>query len=385
MKTKIFKTIAILAILALLIYSGFYYGAKVGGEKAVAAMRAQVATPYVYTGTPTLQNMEQATRFIALVKPLNAVDVKTQVSGTIENVAFTDGQYVKEGDVLFTIEQDRYQANVSSAKASVTKAEADLKQVQNDYARQKELYRDKIISTADLEKAESKTAQAKAAVEQAKAALELAEIDLKHTVIKAPIDGRIGQVLITKGNYVDLSTPALARIVQTTPVKISFSLTDKDYLAMRKMLPQAYGTTKPVLKLELSDKSVVPLPVDKEHIYFDNEMDKKTATIALYAEFDNQDELLLPNNHITVLWTTAESKPSVTIPQTAVYNDTEGSYVMLVNADNKVVQRYVQLGQTIDDKVAIEEGLTLQDTIVLTGGQKLHNGQGINAIPTGAN
>ena len=117
----------------------------------------------------------------------------------------------------------------------------------------------------------------------------------------------------------------------------------------------------------------------------DNEMDKKTATIALYAEFDNQDELLLPNNHITVLWTTAESKPSVTIPQTAVYNDTEGSYVMLVNADNKVVQRYVQLGQTIDDKVAIEEGLTLQDTIVLTGGQKLHNGQGINAIPTGAN
>ena len=159
MKKSIFKAIGIFFVLGLILYFVFYYGAKFGANKAVQAMRAQVQTPYVYVGMPVLKEMANNTRFIALVKPLNAVDVKTQVAGTIEEVAFTDGQYVHEGDTLFVIEQDRYKANVSAAKASLVKAEADLKQVKNDYARQKELHRTRDISTADLEKAESRMAQ----------------------------------------------------------------------------------------------------------------------------------------------------------------------------------------------------------------------------------
>jgi membrane fusion protein (multidrug efflux system) len=98
------------------------------------------------------------------------------------------------------------------------------------------LYKDKFVSTADLEKSESRLAQAQAAVKQAQANLSLAEIDLKHTEVKSPISGRIGQALITKGNYVNAANGALARIVQTTPVKISFSITDKEHLQMKKML-----------------------------------------------------------------------------------------------------------------------------------------------------
>ena len=381
MKKSIFKIIGVLFVVGLVIYFVFYYGAKFGANKAVEAMRSQVQTPYVHVGMPVVREMANNTRFIALVKPLNAVDVKTQVSGTIEEVAFTDGQYVHEGDTLFIIEQDRYKANVSAAKASLTKAEADLKQVKSDYGRQKELHRTRDISTADLEKSESRMAQAEAAVEQAKAALELAEIDLKHTVITAPIDGRIGQVLITKGNYVDLATPALARIVQTTPVKIAFALSDKENLSMRKML-NATGTSndRPNLQIELSDKSVLPLPSDR--IFLDNEMDRATATISLYAEYENKEELLIPNNHVTILWKSNEQKPALFIPQTAVYNDANGSYVMIVKEDNTSVQQYIKTGRTIDNLIEVESGLTDKETIVLSGGQKLHNGQSIHVIST---
>lgn len=377
----LFKIIVRLLLLGLMVFFGFYYGAKFGGQKAVQAMQARAVTPYVQTGVPTIKNIEAGSRFIALVKPMNAVDVKTQVAGTVQDVSFEDGQFVHAGDVLFTIEQDRYKANVSAAKASLTKAEADLKQSKSDYARQKELHRTKDISTADLEKVESRTAQAEAAVEQAKAALELAEIDLQHTTITAPIDGRIGQVLITKGNYVDLASPALARIVQTTPVKITFALSDKEHLAMRKMLRAKGEPDKlPDLQLELSDKTVVPLPADK--IVLDNEMDSSTATITLYAEYDNLDELLVPNNHVTILWRVHRDTQALFVPQTAVYSDANGAYVMRVNPDETVIQQYVTTGQTMENQIEIESGLKAGETIVLIGGQKLRSGQSIHVVST---
>jgi len=378
-KLSTLKKVLIVVIALVLAYACFRFGAGFGAKQAVKMMRAQVQTPYVLTGHPSVQSIEQNTRFIALVKPINAVDVKTQVAGTIEEVLFTDGQYVHAGDVLFRIEQDRYKANVSAAKATLSKAEADLKQLNSEYDRQKQLYKDKVVSTADLERAESRLAQAKAAVEQAKASLDLAEIDLKHTSIESPIDGRIGQVLITKGNYVGLSSAPLARIVQTTPVKISFSLTDKEHLQARRMLKNnGEPYNMPDLQIELADKSLLPLPT--AHVFLDNEMDKDTATMGLYAEYDNADELLIPNNHVTVLWRANQKEPSLLVPQTAVYNDTNGPYVMRVNPDNTVVQQYITTGDIVNDKVVVEKGLQVSDVVVLSGGQKLKNGQGIHVL-----
>ena len=377
------KVIGVLVTVVLVCGLVYYYGAKSGAQKAMQMMQARAVTPYVQTGVPNVQKKENGSRFIALVKPLNAVDVKAQVSGIIQDVSFEDGQFVHAGDVLFTIEQDRYKANVAAAKASLTKAEADLKQSKSDYARQKELHRTKDISTAELEKVESRMAQAEAAVEQAKAALALAEIDLQHTTITAPIDGRIGQVLITKGNYVDLASPALARIVQTTPVKITFALSDKEHLEMRRMLRAKGEPDKtPDLQLELSDKSVIPLEVDK--IFLDNEMDPAPASIQLYSEYENADELLVPNNHVTILWRAEQDEEALFVPQTAVYNDANGTYVMRVNPDATVVQQYVTTGQAFKNQIEIESGLKMGETIVLIGGQKLRNGQSIHNVSTEA-
>ncbi len=368
------KKLLISALLLLCMGGGYYFGIR---QKGSMMPMPAGGTPYVPVGMPTQQNVQDQTRFIALVRPLNAVDIKTQVSGEIKEVLFKDGQMVQEGDVLLLIDSDRYQANLAVAEATLARAKADAKQLQSDYNRQKQLYKDKFVSTAELEKSESRLAQAQAAVQQAEANVSLAKIDMAHTAIKSPISGRIGQALVTKGNYVTSASGALARIVQTTPVKISFSITDKEHLQMKKILQEKGRTDLPDLQIELADKSVLPLPVSK--VYIDNEMDIQTATMNLYAEYDNADDLLIPNDHVNVLWQNSQPRIVVTIPQTALYNDANGTYVMKVNDDNTVVQQYVIQGETLDRQIVVD-GLKANEKIVLSGGQKLRSGQPINPI-----
>lgn len=373
------KTLLICALISAGVVGGYYWGTS----QTKSMMPIQMGpAPYIPVGLPEQRDIQDQTRFIALVKPLNSVDIRPQVAGEIKEVLFTDGQFVNEGDVLFLIDPDKYQANLAVAKAALAKAEADVKQLKSDFDRQAELYKDKFVSTADLEKSESRLAQAQAAVKQAQANLNLAEIDLKHTEVKSPISGRIGQALITKGNYVNVANGALARIVQTTPVKISFSITDKEHLQMKKMMQQNGQAEIPQMQIELADKSVLPLPVDK--VYLDNEMDVQTATVNLYAEYENNEDFLIPNDHVNVLWQNTEPKTVVMVPQTALYNDASGSYVMKLNQDNTVIQQYVTKGENINGQIVIEDRLQADEKIVVSGGQKLRNGQTIQPIETEA-
>ena len=370
------KTLLICTLFICAIAGGYYFGARQKGAQMPMGMGG---TPHVPVGMPTQKDIQDQTRFIALVKPLNAVDVRPQVAGEIKQVLFKDGQMVQEGDVLFLIDPDRYQANLAVAKATLAKAQADVKQLKSDYNRQKQLYKDKFVSMADLEKSESRLAQAEAAVQQAQANLDLAEIDMEHTTIKSPISGRIGQALMTKGNYVTSASGILARIVQTTPVKISFSITDKEHLQMKRILQEKGVAELPDLQIELADKSVLPLPAHQ--VYADNEMDAQTATMNLYAEYDNTDDLLIPNDHVNILWQNAKARPVITVPQTALYNDANGSYVMKLNEDNTVVQQYVTQGETLDRQIVVD-GLKADEKIVLSGGQKLRSGQPVQPIQT---
>lgn len=371
------KKLLLISVLVLAgIGGGYYFGVRqMGGMMSMPGG----SMSYVPVGTPSQITIQDQTRFIALVKPLNAVDVRPQVAGEIKEVLFKDGQLVQEGDILFLIDPDRYQANLAVAKATLSRAEADVKQLKSDYNRQKQLYKDKFVSTAELEKSESRLAQAEAAVKQAEANLNLAQIDMEHTTVKSPITGRIGQALVTKGNYVTSASGVLARIVQTTPVKISFSITDKEHLQMKRILQEKGVADLPDLQIELADKSVLPLPARK--VFADNEMDVQTATMNLYAEYDNTDDLLIPNDHVNVLWQNSQPRVVVTVPQTALYNDATGSYVMKVNEDNTVVQQYVKQGATQNSRIIVD-GLNANEKIVLSGGQKLRSGQTINPIQT---
>lgn len=348
------KILAILIVGAIL---GFFIGSKFVAAKIAKAMAAMNREVYVTVQTPKVENVTLNKKYIAKVEAINAVDIKPQVSGYIEEILFQDGSEVQEGQSLYNIEKRRYAANVASAKAN-------LMQIENDYKRQQALYKDKMLPKAELEVAEANVAKAKAA-------LELAEVDLDHADVEAPISGRIGKTLVSKGNFVASGGANLARIVQMQPVRINISVTDKERLNTVKEMAKGTESTMH-LQAQLSDGTVIDINPNK--VYSDNEVNTQTATIPLYIEYQNAENLLIPGNFINILISETSAKEELTVPQVAVAQDGNGKYVMVIK-DDIAEQKYVELGDTFKDRFVVKSGITTNDKIAITGVQKLSNGQ----------
>jgi len=355
---------SLLTLLILAIGAGIgFFAAKYFIGKAMAQMMmARGGATYVTTQAPKLENVTLNKKYIAKVEAINAVDIKPQVSGYIEEVLFEDGSEVKEGQPLYDIEKRRYAANVASAQAT-------LMQLENDYRRQHALYKDKMLPKAELEVAEANVAKAKAA-------LELAKVDLDHSDIRAPISGRIGKTLISKGNFVASGGANLARIVQLQPVRINISVTDKERLSAAKAMANGEESAKMHIQAQIADGEIIDIVANK--IYADNEVSAQTATIPLYIEYQNEDGLLIPGNFINILVSDTSAKEEITIPQVAVSQDGNGKYVMVIK-DDVAEQRYVELGDSFKDRFVVKNGLTIDDKIAITGVQKLSNGQKVKA------
>lgn len=307
--------------------------------------------------------------FIARVEAINASDVTPQVSGYIDQVLFKDGSFVKEGDVLFVIDQARYKAAVTSAEAALEKAKASEKQIESDYHRELSLYNDKMLSKADLEMAESNLANAKANVKAAQASLDLAKLDLEYTEVRSPISGYIGKAFLTKGNYTNAASSKLARVIQMDPVRVVFSITDKERLSGMDQIT----TQHPDVQIELPNGERVEIP--SANMFSDNEINAQTATMAVYAQANNKDGKLIPGNYVNVTVSMDKFRPMILIPQTAVAQDASGQYVMTVTSDGTVVQKYVTLGDMVENQYVVVSGLEDGERIVPVGQQKLQNGQ----------
>ncbi len=332
-----------------------------------------MSEPLVITGHPLEKDIRPFKNVIALVEPINEVDLKPQVSGTVDAVLFENGSYVKEGDILFIIDKSRYEANVQARQADLDKAQANVIQIQNDYNRMNKLYKDKFLAKAELELAESNLAQAKANVSQAEANLKLAQIDLKHATVTAPISGYISKAHITKGNYVSTSTQSLARIVQTNPVRIAFSVTDKE--RVQKVLTRQQDKEAELFDMHMILPNGKEIEVQPDKIFTESEVDKDTASISVYAEYANEQRLLLPGNVLTAKLSETKEQKVILVSQDAVLQDTKGKYVMKITNDNTATQQYIQSNENIDNYYIVEQGLTPTDLIILTGAQKVRDGQ----------
>ncbi len=334
----------------------------------------------VIVQTVTKRPMALGKNFIAKVEAINAADVTPQVSGYIDQVLFQDGSFVKEGDVLFIIDQARYKAAVSSAEATLEKAKASLKQIQSNYNREKSLYQDGMLSKADLEVAESNLATAQANVKSAQASLDLAKLDLQYTEVRSPISGYIGKALMTKGNLAKAGADRLARVIQMDPIRVVFSITDKERLSGMDQLT----TQQPDIQIALPNGQTIEMP--NANVFADNEINAQTATIAVYAQADNKENKLIPGNYVNVTVSMDKFRPMILIPQTAVSQDATGQYVMTVNADNKVIQKYVTLGDMVNGQYVVVAGLEEGERVVPIGQQKLQNNQDVTvselAVPT---
>lgn len=346
-------TVALLAVIA----GCHFYGQKeeTAGLPAVNVTVAEVQE----------EEINNPKTYVALIEAINSVDVVAKVSGSLDKVNFVEGSFVKKDDPLFIIDKDTYRANYNLAQAQLESAKANLTKTERDYNRQKQLSAKNIASKATYDSAESAYLQAKAAVSQAEAQLQLAKIDLDNTEVKAYIDGYIGKTQVTEGNYVNASAEPLARVVQINPIRVAFSLTDKEFLELNA------GSDKPlenfVMNIELASGEIFSEKL--ERVFANNEINQGTATIAVYADIKNDKGLLRPGAYVKMFITSANPKKALTIPETAIIQNEETSQVYVVGADNVANLRKVELGDAFDGKQIIVSGLKAGDKVIASGMQ----------------
>ncbi len=307
------------------------------------------------------KNISKNKKFIAQVEAVNSVDIIPQVSGYLEEILFKDGTDVKAGDKLFVIEQRKYKADLKAA-------EAQLIQLKKDYDRMQKLHKSGDVTDKQLDAALSVLTQAEANVD-------LAKLNLEHSEIVAPISGRIGKAFVTKGNLVSPNTQKLARIVQTNPIRIAFSVTDKERSAFLEKAKTSASVFVDVV-LPNGEKRTA----NAKDFFAGNEVNSQTATIPVYLDMDNSDYALVPGNYADIYFRYETGKDSLLVPQVALCADVHGTYVMTVNAENVVSQKYVTLGDVVEDKQIVLSGLDDTDKVIIQGLQKVKSG--IKVKPT---
>ncbi len=316
---------------------------------------------------------------ISYVESINEVSLLPQVTGTVENILFKEGSLVKEGDILFEIDPSKYQAAFDLAQARLDAAQANLVKAERDYNRQVKLSDQKFASKATFDMAESAYLQAKASVEEAKANLDVATIDLDNTQVRAPINGKVGKALVTKGNYVVASQAALVKIVQVNPVRISFSMTDKEFANVQK---RGYNKEDLMAKIMLANGDVITEKV--VDTFLDNQVNPTTATLSVYADIANDSDKLIPGNYVQSALYDGKPLFAITVPQTAINYDKDGAFVYVAKIDKEkskendlhgvAEQRRVVLGNTVNGSAqAVSNGLTEDDLVVVQGNIKIQN------------
>lgn len=368
--SKVIRWVVIIAIVAAV---GF--GAKTMLAPKPKMQQQAPAAASVVLHTVAETDLAAQREYIGQVASIQTVSVKPQVTGEIMRVHFKEGSVVRAGQVLFSIDSSQYQATVDLRKAELEQAEANLVRADKYFKRVKAADK-RSVSESDVDLAESNALQGHAAVSQAKAALKMAQIDLARTRITAPITGQIGAAAFTKGNIVSPSSGTLATIVQMDPIRISFSLPDRDYLNQL----EEFKRKGSVYKTDLILTNGTVYKAEGVRDFEDNQVDSKTGTLNMNIRFKNSEGMLIPGAMVRVNTKPVKSEIAVTIPQTAILADSQGDFVYVVGENNTAVQRRVVLGDEFGSFFAVKEGLAAGEKIIVQGLQSVRPGAQVNAI-----
>lgn len=358
---KIAVVVVIIAVAA--------YGIKMYIDSKSEQPVTQAAEPVVVVSAVEKADLSSVpSEYVGRVEAIQTVQVKPQISGEIAKVCFKEGSIVKAGQLLFQIDPAQYEATVALRKAELQQAKANL-DVAEKYYKRVMAANDRAVSATDRDTAEGNVLQGRAAVEQAKASLKLAQIDLGYCRITSPITGKIGKAEYTKGNYVTPSVTELATIVQVNPVRVLYSLPDRDYLDQL----EAFKAGGAVYKTKLMLSNGTTLDINGERDFENNTVDESTGTVMVRLRYDNGDGSLIPGEMVRVYTRSVKSNIVNVIPQTAVMADNDGDYVYVVGNDNIVHAIRVTLGREYGAKREAE-GVEEGQRVVIAGLQSIREG-----------
>src|SRR5712671_345227 len=350
---------------------------------ALGAAEAQAPpAPAVGVRAAEIRGVARAYEFIGRIGAINTVQLRARVEGFLDKILFTEGQEVKEGDLLYQIEKAPYQAQVDQAKAKLLADQAQVINAELQYRRSFELAQRQNAPQATADKATLDSNRA--AVMQDEAALKLAEVNLDYTDIRAPIDGRIGRTAYTKGNLVNASSGVLATIVSQDPIYAIFPVAQRQLEEIRAERHQESGKTiKIEIRVKLSTGKEYPHPGVWN--FTDVQVNQQTDTLIMRATLPNPERQLVDGQFATVVVKERNEQPRLVVPQAALQLDQAGSFVLIVNPDNKVEMRRVTPGPQDGTDVVITDGLKQGERVIVDGIQKVRVGQTVTVtvVPPG--
>ncbi len=314
--------------------------------------------------------------YIGNVEAIEEVDIQARVSGFIETVNIKEGGSVEKGALLFEIEDTTYLAKVMAARASLEQAEAELDYAEKNYSRQKLLSEKEAISVSTLDDAERMFKMHRARLKQRKAELIDSENRLEYTRISSPIQGRIGKISKTCGNYVSLSSRPLAKIVSLDPIHVKFSISERIYQNLFKTYKAQNDRFDVTIRLANGD--IYPR---KGRIAFaDNVVDADTGTISVWVEFDNPDWMLIPGGYVCAIVSEKREKPLPGVKASAIVTDSKANFVYVLGPGNIPARRDVRIGEMLGDYYTIKEGLADGETVVVDGTHKVVPGMPVKPV-----
>lgn len=321
------------------------------------------------------EQLDLHVRALGTVTPVNTVTVRSRVDGELIEVAFSEGQEVKAGDLLARIDPRSYEVRLAQARGQQAQNLAELENARTELQRYRNLATKGHVAAQQLSAQEALVRQYEARRQSDQATVEDARLQLSYTRIVAPISGRIGLRSVDAGNLVSAgSSEGLVTITQMHPISALFTVPEAE---LPKLLEAVRDT--PDLQVEAWDREERNLLASGTLSSLDNRIDTQTGTLRLRAQFDNQDQRLFPNQFVNVRLQ-VRSEEAITIPNAAVQFGSQGNYVFVVNPDNTVSQRPLSLGASEGERVIVREGLEPGEHVVLEGLDRLRDGSRVEVI-----
>jgi membrane fusion protein (multidrug efflux system) len=320
----------------------------------------------------------QSSEYVGRIQAIERVNLTARVAAFLDQRLFTEGAEVKKDESLYRLEQGPFQADVKAKEATIAQLKAQLQNAQIILGRAKALLNTPAGQQSNVDTATANALALEAQVLGAEAQLQQSQINLGYTDIRAPIDGKIGRTTVTVGNYVSPSSGVLATIVSQDPMHVVFAVSSRSATALRHRT-----TGKPiVIKIRLADGRIYDQSGTLN--FFDNTVAGNTDTITLRgdvrnpladARMDGTTRELVDGEFVTAILEDAEPIEAVTVPRAAVLTDQQGDYVYVVDSENKVQQRRVQLGPSTPGIAAVMSGLNDGEHVVVEGIQRIRPGQ----------